>query len=323
MSRRLEGEMSQTKTWHWLSLVVAFGLVTASAAVPAANGRTIQQGQRPPGITIIPGFHDHWLGLTLQDVNPAKARELKLPGDYGAIVVSVIPGSPAAKAGFQPNDVILEFASRRVMSVAQLQRLVEETPPDRTVKVEISRQGKLQTLEVKIENRGPNAFQNMPFNPNGRLWQWPFYLPPEGQPRGPFALPEPWPRMMPLPPATPFNSPFSPEENTLGISGDNLTPQLARFFGVKEGRGVLISRVVPGSPASAAGLKAGDVIVRVGSQEVGSMAELRWALQSQENKKHRVTLGIVRDRQEREMSVLLIPGLHGVKPEPIMSLRYK
>lgn len=315
--------MRQVNTWHGVSLFVVLGLIMAFAAPLALNANSIQQGQQPPPIIVVPADQGHWLGLVIQNVNPPMARKLTLPEVAGVIVVAVFTNSPAEKAGFQPNDVILQFAGQRVLTATQLQKLIEETPADQTVRVEISRHGKLQTLQVKIAKHGPNAFQNMPFNPNGRIWRWPGYqLPPQVQPR-PFVEPGPRGKIMPLPPATPFNIPFSPQENTLGISGDNLTPQLARYFGVKEGRGVLVSGVVPGGPASASGLAAGDVIVRVGSQEVGSMAELQWALQTQENRNHRVTLGIIRDRQEREISVLLRPGSHGVKPEPIMSLRLK
>lgn len=105
-----------------------------------------------------------------------------------------------------------------------------------------------------------------------------------------------------------------------------MTPQLARFFGVKEGRGVLVTEVKKGRPASAAGLKAGDVIVRVGSQQVASMEQLRQALRMQANNQHRVTLGIVRNHQEHQMTVLLnperpTPNQHSVRPLPIMSMR--
>jgi serine protease Do len=359
--------MRTMRTWHRASLLIALSLVTASAAAFAASGNPVQRAVTPSRIIIgFSGSHDHWLGLVVQDVNEAKAQELKLPGVYGAIVVSVISGSPAEKAGFQKNDVIMEFDGQRVRSAAQLHRLVKETPPGRTVSTQISRQGKLQTLQAKIENRGPSASLETPDNPKYRFWIGPEYEMPQSPepqpflepvPKGkiiplppvmpkfylgplpnlkpqplpqpkPFIEPGPWEKIIPSPPAKPFNGPYSLQQYELGISGDDLTPQLARFFGVKQGKGVLISRVDPHSPASEAGLKAGDVIVRVGSQEVGSMAELRRALRTQANKQHRVTLGIVRNHQEREMSVLLIPDRsapyrHGVKPEPIMALRHE
>ena len=69
-----------------------------------------------------------WLGVQLKDVTAEKARELKLPGEYGALVAGVDEDSAAAKAGLQKGDVIVEFAGERVRSAAQLRRLIRETP---------------------------------------------------------------------------------------------------------------------------------------------------------------------------------------------------
>lgn len=374
--------MKQARIWHKASFVVAISLVAASAVAFAAGARPDDQTH---SFTYLmnPG-PETWMGVIVTDVDQAKAQEFKLPGVYGAIVVSVFPGSPAEKAGVKADDVILAFAGERVWSAAQLQRMIKETPADRAVSIKISRQGRMHTLQVKIEDRSPSAMLEQPANPEFRVWRWPGYklplqpqqpepfvepvpkgkiipLPPvipkfklgpipnpetpespqvqpvpppgpEGQinplppsmpkyylgplpnlkPLPPFhAEPfiEPVPKgEIPLPPSTPFNHPFSMQENSLGISGQGLTPELARFFGVKEGHGILVSRVDPGSPASAAGLKVGDVIVRVGTKQVGSMAELQQALQSQENSKHKVTVVVVRNRQEWELGVLLLPG---------------
>jgi membrane-associated protease RseP (regulator of RpoE activity) len=399
--------MRPKSIWYGASLFVALSLVTVSAAMSAANLKPNQPEHSNPGITqgplgpVIyldnPG-HGTWLGLTVRDTNEATAKELKLPQVTGAIVVSVVPGSPAAKAGFQPNDVIMQFDGQRVRSVAQLHRLIEETPANRTVKVEISRQGKLKTLEAKIENRGPSALLEKPANPEYRIWIGPAYkLPPEQQPgpslqpgpgwkalplppgnpkfkawRGPefvepqepqpepFLEPVPRGKVIPLPPVMPKfylgplpnlkpqplypqepftepgpqgkNRPFGRQQpariNALGISGQDLTPQLARIFEVKEGQGVLVTQVEKGGPASAAGLKAGDVIVRVGSQQVGTMAELQRVLQTRANGQHKITLGVIRNHAERQSSVLLNPKLpmsnpHGMWALPIMSMRNK
>ena len=82
-----------------------------------------------------------WLGVTLKDVTAEKARDLKLPGEYGALVESVGADSAAAKAGLQKGDVIVEFAGERVQSEAQLRRLIRETPAGRTVSLQVIRDG--------------------------------------------------------------------------------------------------------------------------------------------------------------------------------------
>ncbi len=92
------------------------------------------------------------LGVTLHDVTAEKARDLKLPGEYGALVVNVDAHSAASKAGLQKGDVIVEFAGERVRSEAQLRRLIRETPPGRTVSVQVIRDGQARTLSAKLES---------------------------------------------------------------------------------------------------------------------------------------------------------------------------
>jgi serine protease Do len=216
-----------------------------------------------------------WLGILLKDVNEASARDLKLPGVYGAVVTGVEKDSPAAKAGLAQNDVILKFAGERVWSVAEMRRMVRETPVDRTVALEVSRDGHRRTVEVT-----PTA--------NTSRFEIPAYMPRIRMPQF-------------------FDFHVSMGDSRLGISGDSLTPQLARFFGVKQGKGVLVREVEPGGAAEKAGLKAGDCIVRVGKQAVGSVGELRKALEAAGADKNPVSLGIVRKGQEQELAVKLVP----------------
>ena len=93
---------------------------------------------------------------------------------------------------------------------------------------------------------------------------------------------------------------------TLGVSGEELTSQLAGYFGVKQGKGVLVSEVVAGSPAAQAGLKAGDVIVAVNGKEVATVAELRKAVELKSGEDTRkLDLTVVRDHHEQTLPVEL------------------
>jgi len=104
-----------------------------------------------------------------------------------------------------------------------------------------------------------------------------------------------------------FNFHFGWDGPRLGIVGDDLTRQLADYFGVKQGKGVLVREVKSGTPAEKAGLKAGDCIVRVGSTEVGTIGELHEALRSQsdEGKNNELTLGVIRNHREESVKVTL------------------
>jgi membrane-associated protease RseP (regulator of RpoE activity) len=226
-----------------------------------------------------------WLGVHLKDVTAEKAHELKLSGEYGALVAGVDEDSAAAKAGLQKGDVIVEFGGERVRSAAQLRRLIRETPAGRTVSMQVMRDGQSRTLSAKLQAHTNNFhFQapdvNIPqieINPglmapfNNRNFTFMF----GGRP-------------------------------TLGVTGEELTSQLAGYFGVKQGKGVLVSEVVAGSPAAQAGLKAGDVIVAVDGKDVATVAELRRAVELKSGEETRkLNLTVVRDHHEQTLPVEL------------------
>jgi membrane-associated protease RseP (regulator of RpoE activity) len=227
----------------------------------------------------------------LEDVTAEKARDLKLPGEYGALVESVEADSAAAKAGLQKGDVIVEFAGERVRSEAQLRRLIRETPAGRTVSLQVIRDGQARTLSAKLQSRTNQFTVHVPEIHIPEINIAPTY-------------PEPFDYRG-------FNFLFEGGRPSLGISGDELTTQLASYFGVKQGKGVLVREVVAGSPAAKAGLKAGDVIVAVDGKSVATVAELRQALEIKpKEEKRKLDLTVVRDHHEQTVPVELErPGL--------------
>jgi hypothetical protein len=174
----------------------------------------------------------------------------------------------------------LEFAGERVRSVAQLRRLVHETPAGRSVNVQVSRGGQIKNLSVKLE-QGGDAFGGQ-FRMQGPA----IHIPP-------FEMKD-------------FNFHFVTGGGRLGISGDELTSQLASYFGVKQGKGVLVREVSAGSAAEKAGLKAGDVIVQANGKSVASVSDLREAMSSDSSEEHpKVNLTIVRNHNEQALTVEL------------------
>jgi serine protease Do len=218
------------------------------------------------------------LGVTLDDVTAEKAQKLKLPAVAGAIVTEVQKDSAAAKAGIESGDVIIAFDGVRVRSSAELRRLIRETPSGRTVEIKIVRGEKTRTLSAELQ-ASPKFNYNMPE----------IDIPPVNVPE--IHIP---------------SMDFGAHRATLGISGDGLTPQLAQYFGVKQGKGVLIAEVTKGGPADKAGLKAGDVIVQVGGESIGGVEELRAALDDNfTDDTRKVSLTIVRDHHEQTVNAEL------------------
>ena len=84
---------------------------------------------------------------------------------------------------------------------------------------------------------------------------------------------------------------------------EDLTPQLGEFFGAKNGEGVLVRSVERGSPAETAGLKAGDVIVKVGTDRISNSSE--WRRLMRQRRSGAIPLTILRDRHEQTLSLKL------------------
>jgi C-terminal processing protease CtpA/Prc len=84
---------------------------------------------------------------------------------------------------------------------------------------------------------------------------------------------------------------------------ENLTPQLADFFGAKGGQGVLVRSVERGSRAERAGFRAGDVIVKIEGQPVNDAGDFSHALRSR--KGNTVSVGILRDKKEQTLTLAL------------------
>ena len=255
-------------------IIVVAGVVTATGVLLAQKvaQKDDDAGPKDEMQTVIEGAGYPWLGVQLKDVTAEQARDLKPGEEYGAVVDKVEADSPASKAGLQTGDVIVEFAGERVRSVAELRRLVRETPPGRAVEVRVRRGGGTKTLRATLESR-PEGLGSWMSRMHDQLW------PEVNMPAYAFS--------------------FNLGRPRLGISADRLTPQLAEYFGVKQGKGVLVIEVEPGSAAEKAGLKAGDCIVQVDSTPVESVMDLHRALAPKPGASREVTLTIVRDHQQQ------------------------
>jgi membrane-associated protease RseP (regulator of RpoE activity) len=88
-----------------------------------------------------------------------------------------------------------------------------------------------------------------------------------------------------------------------GVQVESMTPQLREFFGAPAEQGLLVRSVEKGSPADQAGLRAGDVIVKVGDRPIRNVGDYRIALRDSSGKS--VSIGIVRDKREQSVNMKL------------------
>lgn len=254
-----------------------------------------------------------YLGVYLEEVTPERTKELGLKEERGAIVMKVIAESPAEKSGLKENDVIVSFNGRRVDSVRELQRLLNETPSDRSVQIEVIRAGSRQTLATTLTKRslqqsftrlGP-GFDDRFTKQNEESWK----RAQESLKRSEEALKQYQGRLQPVPRDFGDFTFVNPGEFSLfggprlGISAESLTDQLAEFFGVKDSKGVLVASVDENSAASKAGIKAGDVIVGVDNEKVDSVRALLKAISGKTE--GTIAVKLVRNRAEQTVTVTL------------------
>jgi len=262
------------------------------------------------------GSHTSYLGVDVEDVSKDRVQVLKLKSESGVEITMVDSDAPAGKAGLKEHDVILQFNGASVESTEQLRRLIRETPPGRTVAVGISRDGNPQTVNVTLAAR-KDVYKFV--SPRVAIAPMP-PMPP--MPRIQIDIPEMYALQAP---------------GRVGLVVESLTPQLGEYFGVKNGEGLLVRSVEKGSPAEAAGFKAGDVIVKVDQQRVSDRSDWRSSLR---NKTGKIPVGVVREKRQQILTltlpdrkqssngkVLVIPGdfdfdfdmeeLAGLAPEAI------
>ncbi len=286
-------------------LTVGVAIATAALMGASASAQTDQLDSRPASrqpaapyrvrsplqsqLDMLP-LGGSQLGVTLHDLDASTLRDWKLATTTkGVLVVSVEPGGPADKAGIRSGDVISEFDSEHVRSVRQVRRLLGETPDGLTVKVAVVRDGRRLELSVTPGPAIPDREggyaellrRGLETNTRG--------LPPI--PRDPRSPLDRWP-----------DAGWSVDTSRLGIVTQEMTPQLAEYFGAKEG--VLVSSVTEGSPAARAGLKAGDIVTALNGTAVKTPIDLARAIRALPAGQE-VALTVVRDRQTMAVRITL------------------
>jgi serine protease Do len=269
-----------------VSLVVSL-LITGGIALAQqpSTPRTPSEPNEPFGNFSLFIDGGSFLGVQVEEIDKTNMSNYGLREVRGIGITEVSRNSPAEKAGLKKGDVILRFDNESINSARKLTRMVSETAPDHSVKIEISRAGSEQSVSAtltKREEMSNTIFQDS--MPGGVLRGTPFpgfpQLEQQGQ-DGTF---------------------FSFGDNRrIGISTQPLTKQLADFFGVADGMGVLVTSVNESSPAAKAGVKAGDVITAIDGDRIESSGDLSRGINKQ--KDGDVTLTIVRDKGSRTIKV--------------------
>jgi len=221
-----------------VNAAIISGANTIGFAIPVNVVKQILPQLRQTG-RVVRGF----LGVQPQAITADMVDNLGLKSTRGALIADVVKDSPAEHGGIKPGDVVVGLNGKPVNDNSQLTRDVGVIPPGNTVKLEVIREGKPRTVEVKLAERPDEREQT------GR---------------------------------TPSRSSGEKEQgDLLGLSVQDVTPQLARRSQLDAStKGAVVVDVAPESPAADAGLEPGDVVVEVNRRPVNSAADYRNAVKS-------------------------------------------
>jgi serine protease Do len=199
-----------------------------------------------------------WLGVWLAD-----------SVDGGVEVVALVPDGPIQRAGVRVGDVILEANDHQLTDQAELGRLLTDLRPGDRLRLRLLRAGEPVHAQVQVSQRRPSL-----------------------RVRAPRVAVDP-----PVAPSFHRLESMLPGQR-LGLQVVQVTPDLRMHYGAPADVGVLVTRAEPGRPAEQAGIRVGDVLIKLGELEIGEPAQferslLRW------NWKHPLELTVVREGASR------------------------
>lgn len=266
------------------------GLVGLGSMARAQVGSIVELVQDPNPLLGRPagGASQGYLGVELGDLDTEKAQALKLKEVRGAVITSIDHDAPAGKVGLKINDVVVQMNGQAVEGAEQLRRMLREIPVGRKVTLGISRDGSLSSLTVELADRRKIEADAWHWvNDGGALFT-----------RAPgMGILSGGDGGIDLPSGLP--SPFSGSTLNVGALVEPLTTQMAQYMGVPSG--VMVRQVAKRSEAAAAGLKAFDVILKVGAEPIANTAAWDRALRSNEGKPVQVT--VLRDRKQQTLTL--------------------
>ena len=290
----------------------------AAGAFPTTPARARQSGSvsspaaKAASPHAAPAHAPGYLGILFHDVSDEQVAELHLKAGRGVEVVMVDHDGPAGKAGLRPRDVIVSFNGQSIASAGALSRMIHDAGVGADVTLMVMRGEQSITVNAQLayrveverqarERLAAPAVSGTPGAPGA---------PPAGEPPVIAGFVEGYAAEAAPAPAPDAHGPgfiASMLHTTpyTGLAMEAMEPQLAAYFGAPSGTGMLVQTVLPNSPAAAAGLHAGDVVLKADAVPIHTTAE--WTKRLHASKGGSMVLTVLRDK--REISVTLAPEL--------------
>ena len=192
-----------------------------------------------------------WIGVSIQALDADIARSLGLEEPRGALVATVVPDGPAARAGIQQGDVILTFNGERIEDSRDLTRRVGATPIGQSSRVEVLRNGQRRTLNLRLLERPSEQQLAANSTPNT------------------------------TPQTPPAQEGAGVAQSSLGLSVRPMTAEDRTRLGLAANEaGLVVTAVEPTSDAAEKGINVGDAILQADQRAVRTPQELASAAEA-------------------------------------------
>ena len=268
-----------------LILLLGLGTTAHATRLPSDHIPTHAGGtSRAPGYLGI-GFHD----LTEDQI---AALHLKTP--HGVEIVMVDHDGPAGKVGLRPNDILLSVNGQPILSAESLRRIIHDSGAGISVALSVLRDGQSLLVNALLADREDverNALAKVTAPDPPAAEDDPSEGLAANFSAGPAADPPPH-----VPHSESFIASMLHMAPFTGVALEAMEPQLRIYFGAPRDAGLLVQMVMPNSPAEAAGLRAGDVVVRANSLPLRSTTD--WTRRLHAAHGDTLTLTILRDKHE-------------------------
>lgn len=212
-----------------------------------------------------------WLGVSVREMTPSMRSEYDLGDRFGLLITDVLPGSPADGAGLREDDVILKYDGKQVERADAFSDLVRKTVPETKVQLTIVRDGEERNIEVEIGRKRSRRHGFFGWSGDGH------------------------------------HKVLFMNRVQLGVRVQELNADLAAYFGVDAGSGVLVVEVREDSPAMRAGLKAGDVIAKIADEDVSTPEDV-FAILEDYDEGDRIEVEYIRHQNRATAEVELEEG---------------
>jgi len=236
-----------------------------------------------------------YLGVNLRDVSDDQLAALKLKVARGAEIILVDHDAPAGKAGLREHDVVLQMNGQVIQGGDQISRMLHECAPGKTIVLLISRDGQQMTVTTQMGNKE---------EVERRAWEQHLTVPEPQTYQSESDNSTTPSSSAPAPPMRGGNSFIGSilmNPSYTGAMLEQMSTQLAQFFGVASGTGLLVRSVADNSPAAQAGMHAGDVVVRANDQKVASTGDWSKALKNSHGRP--LTVIVLRDKKEQTLTL--------------------